>query len=99
MSNVTSHLDPWQCLHGAHGVQGLHSLKDGIILFCRKAYPNVGDLPGHVGPWKSIEGEQRIHRELGMRQAIYAPVSEGPNWATFTAGMKAKILQSNLSTW
>ena len=34
-----------------------------------------------------------------MRQAIYAPVFEGPDQATFTAGMKVKRLQSTPSTW
>ena len=42
--------------------------------------------------WQSMEEEQ-IFREVGMRQAIYTPVFEDPDWATFTAGMKAKILQ------
>ena len=41
----------------------------------------------------------QILRELGMRQAIYTPVFEGPDWATFTAGMKAKILQSTPMNW
>ena len=34
-----------------------------------------------------------------MTQAIYAPIFEGPDQATFTSGIKAKILQSTLSTW
>lgn len=34
-----------------------------------------------------------------MKQAIYTPVFEGPYWATFTIGMKAKIFQSAPSTW
>ena len=33
-----------------------------------------------------------------MRQAIYTPVLEVPDWAIFTAAMKAKILQSIPST-
>lgn len=34
-----------------------------------------------------------------MRQLTYAPVFEGPDKFIFTAGMKAKILQSAPSTW
>ena len=59
-------------------------------------WPNEGELPGHWRPWKSIEEVQQIVRELGMRQAIHAPVFEIPDPVTFTAGMKAKILQSSL---
>lgn len=62
-------------------------------------WPNEGDLPGHVGPWKSIEEVQQIFRELGMRQDFHAPVSEGNDTATFTARVKAKILHSAHSTW
>ena len=51
-----------------------------------------GDLPGLVGLWKSTEKVQQIIRELGMRQAIAAPVFEGCDQATFNAGMKAKML-------
>ena len=58
--------------------------------------PNNRDFPGHVGPWKSIEGVQQIHKELGMGQAAYAPVFKGPDWATFTAGMRARMLPSTL---
>ena len=34
-----------------------------------------------------------------MRQTIHTPVFEGPDWATFTIGMKAKLLQSTVSSW
>ena len=53
--------------------------------------PSNRDFPGHVGPWKSIEEVQQIHKELGMGQAAYAPVFKGPDWATFTAGMRAPV--------
>lgn len=46
----------------------------------------------------SIEEVQQIIREMGMRQAMYAPVFEGRDRATFTIGMKAKMLQSSHST-
>ena len=59
----------------------------------------MSDLPGHMGPWKSIEEMQQILRELGMRQAICTPVFEGPVQGTFTTGVKAKILQSVPSSW
>lgn len=49
--------------------------------------------------WKSIEEVQQILRELGMRQMIYTPVFEVPDWATFTAGMEANTLQSEPRTW
>lgn len=53
-----------------------------------------GDFPGHMKPWESIQEMQQLLRELGMRQAIYAPLFESLDQAAFTAGMKAKILQS-----
>lgn len=55
--------------------------------------PIIG-YAGHVGPWKSIGVLQQSLRELGLTQATYAPVFEGPDWATFIARMRAKILQS-----
>lgn len=51
-----------------------------------------------MGPCISIEEVQQIIREMGMRQAICAPVFEGPDRATFTAGIKTKVLQSSPST-
>lgn len=57
----------------------------------------VRGFPWHVGPCTSIVAVQ-ILRELGMRQAIYAPVFKNPDWATFTAEMKTKILQFVPST-
>ena len=39
-----------------------------------------------------ISKEVQVLRELGMTQAIYSPVFESPDRATFTAGMKIKIL-------
>ena len=49
-----------------------------------------------MGPWKSIHEVQQLLRELGMRQAIHAPVFEGPDRATFIG---AKTLQATPSTW
>lgn len=43
-----------------------------------------------IRAWKSIEEAEQILRELGMKQAIYTHVSEGPDQTTFTVGMKAK---------
>lgn len=48
----------------------------------QEAGPSKGDLPGQVGPWKSIEEVQQILRESGMIQANDAPVFEGPDWAS-----------------
>lgn len=92
--NIITHPAVLQHLQGPWGIQGTHSLLDWIILTFREAWPSKGNYAGHVGPWKSIGVLQQILRELGMTQAIYAPVFEGPDWATFTAGMRAKILQS-----
>ena len=50
-------------------------------------------------PWHFLEEVHQVLRELGMTQAIYTPAFEGPDLATFTAGMKAKIIQSTRSTW
>ena len=33
-----------------------------------ESWHNEGDIPEHVGPWKSIEEMQQILRELGMRK-------------------------------
>lgn len=52
-----------------------------------------------MGPWDSVEEGQQILRELGMRQAIYAPVFEGSDLATLTPRTTAKILHSVLGTW
>lgn len=49
--------------------------------------------------WKSIDRVSQNLRGLKIRQGIYPPVFEGPNQATFTARMKANILQCALSTW
>ena len=80
------------------GAQGTHSLLDWIILACRETRSNEKDLPGSVGPWKSIKEIQQILRELQIRQAIYAAVFEGPSPVTFTEEMNAKLLQPNPST-
>lgn len=58
-----------------------------------------GDFPGQLGSWKSTEEILQILRDLEMRQAIYAPVFEGPDQSTSTSGMKTKILQSITGTW
>ena len=34
-----------------------------------------------TGPWKSVEEVQQMLRELGRRQDIYTPLSEGPDRA------------------
>ena len=52
------------------GVQGARSLLDWTILACKDTWLKEGDLPEHMGPWKSIEKVQQILRELGMNQAI-----------------------------
>ena len=77
---------------GEEGILGTHPLIDWILLPYREAWPNDwglvgGNLPGPVQHWKSIEEVQQILRDLGMRQAIYTPVFEGPELATFTAGI------------
>lgn len=80
------------------GVSSTHSLIDGVIVAYKEAHPNDRDLPGHVVTWKSMEEVQQILRKLGRRQAIYTPVFEGPAQATFTAGVKAKVLQFTSGT-
>lgn len=77
-------------------VQGTNSLIDWIILLCKEAWSNKGDLPGHMGPWKTVEDVWLILMELRMKQA---PVFENHDQATFTEGMKTKILESGPSTW
>ena len=79
--NIPTHPALMQCMHGTWwSVQGTHSLIDWIILACKEAWPEEGELLGHMGPLKSIEEVQKILRELGIRQAIYAPVLEGLIW-------------------
>ena len=73
MSNITIQPALWQSLHGTRGFQGTHSLINWIIVSCSVAWPNEGNLPGYVGPWKSIKEVEQILKELGMRLAIYAP--------------------------
>ena len=85
-------------LRGREGIQGTHLLVYCIVLACREAWANGVFVLRHVDAWEFIEGVQQILRELGMRQAIYAPVFESPDRATFFAGMKAKLLQSSPST-
>lgn len=91
MINITPHPALWQCLQGTWGrggIQGTHFLIDWIILACRETWPNEGFLSGHMGPYKSIEEVQQILKELGMRQATYAPVFESPDRVTFTVRMQ-----------
>lgn len=72
---------------------------DWIILACYEAWPKEWDLPEHWGPWKYIEELQHIFRELRKKQDIDTSVTEGPDWATFTARMRAKILLSTPNRW
>lgn len=65
MNNIITYPALWQHLLGA---QGTHSFIDWITLACRDWHDET-DLPGHLGPWKSIGEVQHIFRELGMRQA------------------------------
>lgn len=57
-----------------------------------------GGSPWALHPWKSIQEVQQIFRTLRVRLAIYNPIFEGPDWATFTAGRKAKIIQPTPKT-
>lgn len=57
-------------LEGGVGIQGTHSFIDWIILARKDTWLKEGDLPEHMGPWKSIEKVQQILGELGMKQAI-----------------------------
>lgn len=57
-------------LEGGVGIQGTHSFIDWIILARKDTWLKKGNLPEHMGPWKSIEKVQQILGELGMKQAI-----------------------------
>lgn len=49
MSNINIHPALQQGLHGAEGDKVTHYSIDWIILACRVAWLNKGDLPRHVG--------------------------------------------------
>lgn len=57
-------------LEGTVGVQRTCSLIGWIILACKDTWLKEGDLPEHMGLWKSVEKVRQILRELGMKQAI-----------------------------
>lgn len=77
-----------------------NSLSYGLVCSSlREALPNEGAVPGHMETWKSIQELQQIVRELGRRQATFEPASESSDQATFTSGMKARLLHSALSPW
>lgn len=46
------------CVYAGGGcacAQGTHSLLEWVVLACTEDWPSEGDLPGHVGPWRSVE--------------------------------------------
>lgn len=57
-------------LEGTVGVQGTCSLIGWIILARKDTWLKEGDLPEHVGLWKSVEKVQQILRELGMKRHL-----------------------------
>ena len=50
MNNITTHPAHQQHLYGTQGVQGTHSLIGWIIVACREAWPNEGNLLGMWDP-------------------------------------------------
>ena len=87
--NVQHHhtLCPLAALLGAPGVQGTHSLRHWIILACREDWPNEGDLPGHMGPWKSIEEVQQILWDQSIPLFVKALIGPRPlqEWKSLPA--------------
>lgn len=59
--NITTYPVP-QHLSGIPGIQGIHCLVDWITPSCLEAWPNERYLPGHVGPWKSTEEDNKFLR-------------------------------------
>lgn len=77
-----------------------NSLSYGLVCSSlREALPNEGAVPGHMETWKSIQELQQIVTELGRRQATFEPAPESSNQATFTSGMKVRLLHSALRPW
>lgn len=48
------------CMARLQEVQGTYVLRYWIVLACREAWPNEGDLPGHAGPQESTEKSNKF---------------------------------------
>ena len=56
-------------------------------------WPNKSDIPLHTGMWSPMEDLQNYVCELGVREAIYEDIFDGPDLVKFSAGMRDLILQ------
>ena len=59
-------------------VQGSLLLLEWVTAAVRTVWVNAGDVPDTVSKWRSFEDSVRILQELGMRQAMFNPNTQGP---------------------